>query len=69
MKHAGQMNMYEGEKKCIQSVYMSRSDGSRPLGRPTHKWKNSIKMHLKEIKTGWHGLDLSVLGHGQAAFY
>jgi hypothetical protein len=29
--------------------------GKSPLGKPRHKWVNSIKMDLKEI--GWEGMD------------
>jgi hypothetical protein len=28
----------------------------RPLGRPRHRWVDSIKMDLREI--GWDGMDL-----------
>jgi hypothetical protein len=38
--------MYEIEKKYIQGF---GGKGMRPLGRPTCKWKGSIKMYLTEI--------------------
>jgi hypothetical protein len=27
---------------------VSKPEGNRPLGRPRHKWENSIKMDLKK---------------------
>jgi hypothetical protein len=36
------------------------------LGRPRRRWKDNIKMDLREV--GWgHGLDRSGLGYGQVA--
>jgi hypothetical protein len=33
-------------------------EGKRPLGRPRHRWKDNVKMHLKEMWVGNCGLDL-----------
>jgi hypothetical protein len=30
-------------------------EGKRPLGRPRHRWVDSIKIYLREI--GWDGMD------------
>ena len=30
-------------------VLLERSDGKRPLGKPTYKWKGNIKKDLKEV--------------------
>jgi hypothetical protein len=30
-------------------------EGRRPLGRPTHRWENDIKVGVKE--TGWEVMD------------
>jgi hypothetical protein len=30
-------------------------EGKRPLGRPSRRWVNNIKMDLREI--GWGGMD------------
>jgi hypothetical protein len=37
--------MYGTEKKCIQGF---GGKGIRPLGRPTCRWKGSIKMYLTD---------------------
>jgi hypothetical protein len=42
------------EKTCTL-VSEGKSEGRRPLGRPTRKWENNIKMDLKE--TRWKSLD------------
>jgi hypothetical protein len=38
--------MYATEKKCIQDF---GGKEIKPLGRPTCRWKGSIKMYLTEI--------------------
>jgi hypothetical protein len=34
---------------------VGKPEGKRPLGRPRFRWKDNIKMDLKEI--GWGGMD------------
>jgi hypothetical protein len=34
---------------------LGKPKGNRPLGRPTRRWVDSIKMDLREI--GWYGVD------------
>jgi hypothetical protein len=38
-----------GEVRGVYNILVGRSEGRRPLGRPRHKWEDSIKMHLREI--------------------
>jgi hypothetical protein len=40
------------DKECI---LVGKSEGKRPLGRPSHRWVYNIKMDLREI--GWGGMD------------
>jgi hypothetical protein len=32
------------------TILVGKPEQKRPLGRPTHKWKGNIKMHLKEMR-------------------
>jgi hypothetical protein len=34
---------------------MGKPEGKRPLGRPRRRWKDNIRMYLREI--GWGGMD------------
>jgi hypothetical protein len=34
---------------------MGKHEEKRPLGRPSHKWEDNIKLNLKEI--GWDSMD------------
>jgi hypothetical protein len=34
--------------------WMGKPEGKRPLGRPKHRWKNDIKICLRDI--GWGGM-------------
>jgi hypothetical protein len=38
-----------GEGRGVYRVLVGRPKGKRPLGRPRHKWEDSIKMVLTEI--------------------
>jgi hypothetical protein len=36
-------------------ILLGKPEGKRPLGRPTRRWVDNIKIDLREI--GWYGLD------------
>jgi hypothetical protein len=44
-----------GERTNAFRVLVRKPEERRPLGRKRHKWKDNIKMYLKEIG---YGLDL-----------
>lgn len=48
------IGIYRGEEKYIQGLD-EETYRKEPLGRPTCRWKNNIKIHLIEI--GWNGVD------------
>jgi hypothetical protein len=41
----------EGEERIL----VGKPEGKRPLGRPTRRWVDNIKMDLREV--GWDGRD------------
>jgi hypothetical protein len=43
------------EKRNADRILVGKPEGKRPLGRPRRRWKDNIKMDLKEI--GWDGVD------------
>jgi hypothetical protein len=43
-----------GEKKNTYRGLVVKSEGTRPLGKPKHRWDDDIKMDLKE--RAWPGL-------------
>jgi len=45
-----------GKRRGVYRVWMGKPEGKRPLGRPTPRWEDNIKMNLKEVHWG-HGLD------------
>ena len=48
MRWAGHVaRMGEGRDVC--RVFVGKPEGKRPLGRPTHRWKDNIKMDLQEV--------------------
>jgi hypothetical protein len=47
-----QYGTYGGQEKCIQGL-LRRREGKKPLGRPSLRWEDSIKMDLQEV--GWGG--------------
>jgi len=44
-----------GEMRNSYRISVGRHEGKKPLGRPRHRWKDNIRMDLKEI--GWEGVD------------
>jgi hypothetical protein len=44
-----------GEEKNVYMVLMGKPEGKRPLRRPRRRWKDGIRMDLREI--GWGSVD------------
>jgi CRISPR/Cas system-associated protein Cas7 (RAMP superfamily) len=44
-----------GEERKVYKVLVGKSEGKRPLGRPTRRWEYGIRMDLREI--GLEGVD------------
>jgi hypothetical protein len=44
-----------GEMKNSCNILVGIPEGKRLLGRSTHRWRDNIRMVLKE--TGWEGMD------------
>jgi hypothetical protein len=44
-----------GEGRGTYRILVGKPEGKRPLGRPTHKWEDNIKMDLQEVGCG--GMD------------
>ena len=43
-------NTYGREKWCVRGL-VGKSAGRRPLGKPRRRWKDNIKMDIREV--GW----------------
>ena len=58
MKWAGNVARM-GEKRGVYRVLLGKREGRRPLGRPRHRWVDTIRMDLQEVGCGymdWIGL-------------
>jgi len=44
---------HERNEKCIQ-YFCWEPEGKQPLRRPRHRWKDNIRMYLREV--GWEGM-------------
>ena len=53
-----------GETRCVYMVFVGKSEGKRPLGRPRHRLEDNIKMDIQKVGCG---LDHAVSGYGQVA--
>ena len=40
------------EGRGVHKVFLGKSEGKRPLGRPRHRWEDNIKMDLEEVGGG-----------------
>jgi hypothetical protein len=43
-----------GEKRNEYRISVGKPEGKRPLGRPTRRWVDNIKIDLREI--GWNDM-------------
>ena len=41
-----------GEGRVVHKVFVGKSEGKRPLGRPRRRWEDNIKMDLEEVGRG-----------------
>jgi hypothetical protein len=44
-----------GEMKIVYKILIGKPEGKRQLGRPRHRWEDTIKNDLREIE--WEGVD------------
>jgi hypothetical protein len=40
------------ERRGVYRVLVGKPEGKRPLGRPTRRWDDNIKMDLQEVECG-----------------
>ena len=40
------------ESRGVRRVLVGKLEGKRPLRRPRHRWEDSIKMDLQEVRYG-----------------
>jgi hypothetical protein len=41
-----------GERRDAYKALVGKPEGRRPLGRPRRRWKNNIKIDLREVRWG-----------------
>jgi hypothetical protein len=41
-----------GEKRGVYRVLVGKPEGKRLLGRPRHRWEDSIKLDIQEVGFG-----------------
>jgi hypothetical protein len=41
-----------GEERQVYRVLVGKPEGKRPLGRPRRRWKDGIRMDLREVDWG-----------------
>jgi hypothetical protein len=44
-----------GEKRNAYRLLVGKPEGKRPIGRPTRRWVDNIRMDLGEV--GWRDVD------------
>jgi hypothetical protein len=44
-----------GERRSAYRALVGKPEGRRPLERPRRRWKDNVKMDLREV--GWGGVD------------
>jgi hypothetical protein len=44
-----------GQRRNAYKIWIGKSEGKRPLGRPRHRWEDNIRMDIEKI--GWEDLD------------
>ena len=45
------------ESRVVYRVFVWKTEGKRPLGRPRRRWEDNIKTDLKEVGMWGNGMD------------
>jgi hypothetical protein len=55
-----------GEERKVCKVLVGKPEGNRPLGKPSRRWEDGIRIDLREIGLGvvWIGFDWLRTGTG-----
>jgi len=48
-----------GERRGVYRILVRKSEGKGPLGRPTRRWEDNIKIYLQEVGWGVYWIDLA----------
>ena len=48
-----------GEGRGVHRVLVGKPEGKRPLGRPSHRWEDNIKMDFWEVGGGGDWMELA----------
>ena len=54
----GACGVYGGGERCAQGSN-GKHEGKRPVGRPTCRWEDNIKMDLREVGDGGDWMELA----------
>jgi hypothetical protein len=53
------------DRKKVYRVLVGKPEGKKPLGRPSRRWEDGIKMDIREIGWGvWSGFSWLGIGTG-----
>jgi hypothetical protein len=52
----GACSAFGGEER-VYRVLLGKPEGKRPLGKPTRRQEDNIKIDLQEVACGGYGLD------------
>jgi len=50
---------FYGGQRAASSILVGRTVGRKPLGKPSHRWEDYIKMYFQEVRLrvlGWVGV-------------
>jgi len=47
------------ERRDVYRILVGKPEGKRPLGITRHRWKDNIKVDLKELGGGMHWTNLA----------
>jgi hypothetical protein len=55
-----------GERINVYRVLVGKPEGNRPLGRPTRRWEDNIKIYIQEV--GSWGVDWIEMAQNRAGW-
>jgi hypothetical protein len=55
--------MWHAWGRKLYKVFLGKSEGKKPLGRPRRRWEDGIRMDLREF--GWGNVEYIQLAQGR----